>query len=173
MECPSMAASGSKTVTESASEMRIWRSKPPIRRHRRHSAESEVKLPRIGAIIAGTTRTDGAAHGRPHAGAPPRPTVRLSVPPGPDTLIQSALDRRNLPALFAALPLLKEIGPASIEALAKEIEWFSIPGGATLYSAGDTADGLYVVINGAFGVFNAKSGAGSRYVGKLSAGHTA
>ena len=35
--------------------------------------------------------------------------------PGPDTLIQIAADRRNLPALFAALPLLKEISSGSIE----------------------------------------------------------
>ncbi len=92
--------------------------------------------------------------------------------PGPDTLIQIAADRRNLPALFAALPLLKEISSSSIESLAQEIEWFSMPGGTTLYSAGQASDGLYVVINGALGVFTGHAGGGSRYVGQLSAGHT-
>ncbi|MBS0417456.1 MAG: patatin-like phospholipase family protein [Proteobacteria bacterium] len=93
--------------------------------------------------------------------------------PGPDTLIQIAADRRNLPALFAALPLLKEISSGSIELLAQEIEWFSMQGGTTLYSTGQVSDGLYVVINGALGVFTGHAGGGSRYVGQLSAGHTA
>ena len=93
--------------------------------------------------------------------------------PGPDTLIQIAADRRNLPALFAALPLLKEISSSSIESLAQEIEWFSMQGGTTLYSSGQASDGLYVVINGALGVFTGHAGGGSRYVGQLSAGHTA
>lgn len=31
--------------------------------------------------------------------------------PGPDTLIQSALERRNLLALMAALPLLRDLSP--------------------------------------------------------------
>jgi len=93
--------------------------------------------------------------------------------PGADTLIQDAADRRNLPALFAALPLLKELDAEAIGALAHEIEWFSLPGGATLYGAGQVADGLYVVINGAFGIYAASARGGSRYIGQLSAGQIA
>src|SRR5580658_6773774 len=93
--------------------------------------------------------------------------------PGPDTMIQSAMDRRNLPALFAALPLLKQLDADSIGELANEIEWFSMPGGATLYSAGQAADGLYVIINGAFGIYVAQPGGGSAYIGQLSGGQIA
>jgi NTE family protein len=93
--------------------------------------------------------------------------------PGHDTMIQSAMDRRNLPALFAALPLLKELDANSIAELAQEIEWFSLPGGATLYCSGQAADGLYVIVNGALGIYAAQPSGGSRYVGRLSAGQTA
>jgi NTE family protein len=88
-------------------------------------------------------------------------------------MIQSAMDRRNLPALFAALPLLKQLDADSIGELANEIEWFSMPGGATLYSAGQAADGLYVIINGAFGIYVAQPGGGSAYIGQLCGGQIA
>jgi len=93
--------------------------------------------------------------------------------PGPDTLIQSAMDRRNLPGLFAALPLLRQLDPDSIGELANEIEWFSMPGGATLYSAGQPADGLYVIINGAFGIYVAQPGEGSGFIEQVSGGQIA
>ena len=93
--------------------------------------------------------------------------------PGPDTMIQSAMDRRNLPALFAALPLLKQLDADTIGELANEIEWFSMPGGATLYSAGQAADGLYVIINGAFGIYVAQPGGGAAYIGQLGGGQIA
>ena len=72
--------------------------------------------------------------------------------PGPDTLILSALERRNLPALFAALPLLRDLDGALLTEIAREVEWFSVPRGTVLFSAGDPVDGLYVVINGALAV---------------------
>jgi NTE family protein len=93
--------------------------------------------------------------------------------PGPDTMIQSALDRRNLPALFAALPLLKELNASAVGELANGIEWFSLPAGTPLYSSGQAADGLYVIINGAFGIYAAQASGGARFIGKLSAGQTA
>jgi NTE family protein len=93
--------------------------------------------------------------------------------PGPDTVIQSAMDRRNLPALFAALPLLKQLGPDTINELANEIEWFSLPGSATLYSAGQPVDGLYVIVNGAFSIQVGRPGQRSASIGTLSGGQLA
>jgi NTE family protein len=92
--------------------------------------------------------------------------------PGPDTMIQSALDRRNLPALFAALPLLRELDPGLLDGITREIEWFSLPGGTTLFSAGQLADGLYVVVNGALGVYSLRPGGGSQLTGRILAGET-
>src|SRR5438876_2978878 len=73
--------------------------------------------------------------------------------PGPDTMILSALERHNLPALFAALPLLRDLDSEVLAEITREVEWFSVPGGATLYEAGQPADGLYVVVNGTLGLF--------------------
>jgi NTE family protein len=93
--------------------------------------------------------------------------------PGYDTMIQSAVDRRNLPALLAALPLLKELDANLIGELATEIAWFSVPGGVRLYSAGEVADSLYVIVNGAFAVYSAPARGGSACIGTLPAGRVA
>jgi NTE family protein len=97
----------------------------------------------------------------------------MAMSPGSDTMIMSAMERRNLLALFAALPLLRELDVQSLGELADEIQWFSVPSGMALYSSGDGADGLYVIINGAFGIYTSKSSAGSEYLGKLVAGQLA
>ena len=93
--------------------------------------------------------------------------------PGPDTLIQSALERRNLFGLLAALPLLRDLSPTLREEITREVEWFSLPGGTTLFTAGDAVDGLYVVVNGALGVYVASPGGGARLAGEVLAGETA
>jgi len=93
--------------------------------------------------------------------------------PGSDTMIMSAMDRRNLLALFAALPLLRELDAKSIGEIADDIQWFSVPSGMLLYSCGEAADGLYIIINGAFGVYAPHSGGGSQQIGKLAAGQMA
>ena len=93
--------------------------------------------------------------------------------PGPDTLIQSALERRNLLALMAALPLLRDLSASLLEEVSRDVEWFSLPGGSTLFTAGDAVDGLYVIVNGALGVYVPSSAGGSRLAGQIEAGETA
>lgn len=88
-------------------------------------------------------------------------------------MIMSAMDRRNLLALFAALPLLRELDSRSIGEIADEIQWYSVPSGMVLYSSGEPADGLYLIINGAFGVYAPQPGGGSRSIGKLLASQIA
>src|SRR5437763_4779634 len=90
--------------------------------------------------------------------------------PGPDTMILSALERHNLPALFAALPLLRDLDSEVLAEITREVEWFSVPGGATLFEAGQPADGLYVVVNGTLGLFAPQAGGGSRPSGTGAAG---
>jgi NTE family protein len=92
--------------------------------------------------------------------------------PGTDTIIQNALERRNLQALFAALPLLRDLDPQQLRDISAEIEWFSLPGGATLFEAGQAADGLYAVVNGALGVYASRSSGGPHYVGQIVGGET-
>jgi NTE family protein len=92
--------------------------------------------------------------------------------PGTDTIIQSALAQRDLPALFAALPLLRDLDPQQLRDLSSEIEWFSLPGGATLFEAGQPADGLYAVVNGALGIYLTRSNGGVQYAGQVCGGET-
>ena len=93
--------------------------------------------------------------------------------PGPDTLIQSALERHNLLGLMAALPLLRDLSPDLLQEVAREVEWFSLSGGATLFRAGDEVDGLYVIILGALGVYLPVPGGGSRLAAQIVAGEIA
>ncbi|HZO23505.1 MAG TPA: patatin-like phospholipase family protein [Steroidobacteraceae bacterium] len=90
--------------------------------------------------------------------------------PGTDTIIQGAIDSRNVPAMFAALPLLRELAGELLAEITQEIEWFSLPGGSTLYKAGQSSDGLYVVVNGGLGMYVARSGGGARLAAQISAG---
>src|SRR5450432_37911 len=94
------------------------------------------------------------------------------MPRGTDTIIQIAAEQRNLPALFAALPLLKDIDPAYLREIAAEIEWFSLPGGKTLFSAGQIADGLYVIINGALATYRTRPDGVSVRTGTFLSGET-
>src|SRR5438132_10918545 len=89
--------------------------------------------------------------------------------PGPDTMILSALERHNLPALFAALPLLRDLDSEVLAEITREVEWFSVPGGATLFEAGQPADGLYVVVNGTLGLFSPQACGGSGHSGRVAA----
>ncbi len=90
--------------------------------------------------------------------------------PGTDTLIQNAVDGHNMPALFAALPLLRDLAGDLLGEITREIEWFSLPGGTTLFSVGQASDGLYVIINGALGVYVPHVSGGSQLVARLSGG---
>jgi NTE family protein len=90
--------------------------------------------------------------------------------PGTDTLIQGALERRNLLALFGALPLLRDLPAAFLADISQAVEWFSLPGGTTLFTAGEQADGAYVVINGALGVYTPSAEGGSLLAGQVAGG---
>jgi NTE family protein len=90
--------------------------------------------------------------------------------PGTDTLIQNAVDGHNMPALFAALPVLRDLAGDLLGEITREIEWFSLPGGTTLFSIGQPSDGLYVIINGALGVYVPRVSGGSQLVARLCGG---
>lgn len=59
----------------------------------------------------------------------------------------------ELKTKLAALPLLEGFDSQSIEALADELVWLSLPGGQCLFRAGDREDSLYIVISGRLGAF--------------------
>ena len=59
----------------------------------------------------------------------------------------------NFKSGLAELPLLKGITAGVLDAITPELEWFSLPGGKTLFEQGDRDDSLYIVLSGRLGAF--------------------
>jgi NTE family protein len=63
--------------------------------------------------------------------------------------------RSDLRIVLGALPLFHGLEEEIIKAIATEVEWLSLPGGATLFTAGEPSDAMYIVLSGALSVFAA------------------
>ena len=59
----------------------------------------------------------------------------------------------ELKTKLAALSVLDDFDSRSLEALAGELTWLSLPGGRCLFRRGDRDDSLYIVISGRLGAF--------------------
>ena len=70
------------------------------------------------------------------------------------------------------MPLFKDLDYAFLREIAQDSQWLSLPGGATLFSAGDPADALYVVLSGCLGVFSPAERRNRGFVGRVTAGDT-
>ena len=80
--------------------------------------------------------------------------------------------RSNLGVLLGGTPLFRGLDPALLGRIAASAQWLSLPGGATLFSAGEAADALYVVLSGSLGVMSPDSRAQRRFVARLAAGES-
>src|SRR4030095_2035218 len=89
-----------------------------------------------------------------------------------DTIVETAIERSNMLSLLGTLHLFRGLDPSIVAAIAAEIEWFSVPGGASLFEAGDPADALYFVISGCTGAFQRTPDGHTRLVGRVMAGET-
>ena len=87
-----------------------------------------------------------------------------------DTIAETAIELRNTLALVASLPLFRELDPASLAQIADEIEWFSLPGGITLFEINDPADAVYFVIAGSLGVYGSDADGRETFLGRISVG---
>src|SRR4030095_9336435 len=87
-----------------------------------------------------------------------------------DTIVETAIERSNMLSLLGTLHLFRGLDPSIVAAIAAEIEWFSVPGGASLFEAGDPPDALYFVISGCLGAFQRTPGGHTRLVGRVMAG---
>ena len=79
-------------------------------------------------------------------------------------------DRDALRQRIETLPLFSGLAPATLAAVADELEWLSVPGGATLFEAGEPPDALYLVLAGALGVY--APGDPPRLLGRVAAGES-
>lgn len=80
-------------------------------------------------------------------------------------------DAQILLGVVSRLPLFSDLGSELQAKIAGEIEWFALPGGKTLFEAGDEADALYFVITGCLGAFAIDKETKSRHLlGHIMAG---
>jgi NTE family protein len=78
---------------------------------------------------------------------------------------------RNALAVLASLQLFEDLEPAALVAVAEQVAWFCLPGGATLFDQGEEADSLYAVSSGTLGAY--RSGPdGTRLIGRIRRGET-
>ena len=80
--------------------------------------------------------------------------------------------RDELGVLLGEMPLFSGLPPMVLREIAAAAEWLSLPGGAVLFSAGESADALYVVLSGSLAVLTAGGRAQGRFLARLAAGDT-
>jgi NTE family protein len=85
---------------------------------------------------------------------------------------ETAVRRSDLSVVFNELPLFKDLDYHFLREIAQDSTWLSLPGGATLFAAGDPADALYVVLSGCLGVFSPAERRNRGFVGRVAAGDT-
>ncbi len=81
-------------------------------------------------------------------------------------------DPRDPQALVRLVPLFSSLEPALLDAIVARIRWFALPGGTTLFEAGDEPDALYFVASGSLGAFIVTSAGHRRSIGRIAAGET-
>lgn len=74
--------------------------------------------------------------------------------------------------ILRALPLFRQLDDAALAELGSELQWFALPGGASLFEHGDPADALYVLKSGSVGAFRNDAHGQPRLVGVVAAGET-
>jgi NTE family protein len=84
---------------------------------------------------------------------------------------ETVLQRADLAAVLSGLSLFKGLEPAVVRQIGVAAEWLSLPGGATLFRAGERPDALYVVLSGCLGVL-LPDGGPQQIRGRVVAGGT-
>lgn len=85
----------------------------------------------------------------------------------------NSIDAGGLRALLGHSEIFQHLRGRELDALAREMAWFSLPGGAPLFEAGDASDALYVVKTGSLGAFGVpRSGGAPRLLGVIPRGNT-
>jgi NTE family protein len=89
-----------------------------------------------------------------------------------DTITETAIEVRSALALVASLPLFRDLEPELLAEIASEIEWFSLPGGTTLFDVHEPADAVYFVITGSLGAYSLDAAGNKQFLGRISAGES-
>jgi len=89
-----------------------------------------------------------------------------------DTIAETAIEVRSALALVASLPLFRDLDSALLAEIAGEIEWFALPGGTTLFEAGEPADAVYFVVSGSLGAYSIDADGRRQFLGRIAAGES-
>jgi NTE family protein len=84
----------------------------------------------------------------------------------------SGQEWHDLQSLVRSLTMFTGLDELLLEGIVAEMEWFSLPGGMTLFELGDTPDALYVVVSGNLGAYTSSPEGHRRLVGNIAAGET-
>src|ERR1700759_245141 len=74
--------------------------------------------------------------------------------------------------LLRRLALFRHLDEAALGAVAAELEWFAMPGGATLFDYGDPSDALFILQSGSLGAFRPDAQGKFHLEGLVAAGET-
>src|SRR3984885_1230501 len=85
---------------------------------------------------------------------------------------ETVMRRSDLGVVLSALPLFAGLEPLIIRQIAESAEWLSLPGGSTLFAAGEPSDALFVVLSGCLGVFSPDNRDRRRFMSRVLAGDT-
>ena len=85
---------------------------------------------------------------------------------------ETAIRRSDLGVVLNELPLFNGLDYGFLREIGLASQWLSLPGGATLFSAGDPSDALYVVLSGCLGVFAPAERRNRGFIGRVAAGDT-
>src|ERR1700761_6198544 len=83
---------------------------------------------------------------------------------------ETVMRRSDLSLVLSALPLFAGLESVVVKQVAEATEWLSLPGGSTLFAAGEPSDSLYVVLSGCLGVFSPDNRDRRRFMGRVLAG---
>ena len=81
-------------------------------------------------------------------------------------------DSNQTREILRALPLFRHLDDAALAELGDELQWFALPGGASLFEQGDPSDALYVLKSGSVGAFRNDEHGQAQLVGVVAAGET-
>ena len=79
---------------------------------------------------------------------------------------------RNTFAVLASLPVFSDLEPATLLAVADQLEWFCLPSGEILFEQGEPADSLYAVTSGALGAYRTDANGQPKLIGRIQRGET-
>jgi len=81
-------------------------------------------------------------------------------------------DSFDVRTLLRDLELFRHLDDQTLLELSSELEWFALPGGATLFELGSPSDALYVLKSGSLGAFKPDATGEFRLDGVVAAGET-